>query len=39
MVIIGEMLHNIFNTAIENVTELVNRINLDILILAQTIDL
>ena len=38
-IIVGNMLHDVFNTTLENVAQFIDRNYLDILITAKTIDL
>ena len=38
-VVVGKMLHNILHTAVENIAELINGINLHILIPAEAVKL
>ena len=39
MVVIRKMLHNIFNTAVENIAELIDGVYFYIFVLAQTVNL
>ena len=39
MVIVREMLHNILNTALENIAQTINRIHFHIFVLTQTVNL
>ena len=39
MVIVGEVLHNVLHTALEDVAELVDGIDLHILVVAKPVDL